>query len=147
MARALRSGMETAVTPALFEEFLRRYALLHLEEGDPGRPLIRECGDGETGEGWGCADSFQSAFNDLLIRHVGGVVPGTGGLLELHPLVQGLDRFRFRRLLYHGHELEIVWVRPGTPNPYEGRPEGFTVLVDGKAAASLTALTRVTIKL
>jgi hypothetical protein len=147
MARALRSGESTAVTPALFEEFLRRFAFLHFENGDPDRPLIRETYDGETGAGTGCADSLQSTFNDLLIRHVGGVVPVSGDRLEFYPVVQGLDRFRFRRLLYHGREVEIVWVRPGTKNPYEGRPEGYTILVDEKIVSTQPSLKRVSIKL
>jgi len=147
MARALRSSAKTAVTPALFEEFLRRYARLHFEEGDPDRPLIREFHDGETGAGRGCADTFDSAFNDLLIRYMGGIVPGSRDALELFPIVRGLDRFRFRRILYHGRDVEIVWVRPGTKNPYAGRPEGYTVVVDGNIVSTQPSLKRVTVEL
>lgn len=147
MARALRSGAATTVTPPLFAEFLRRHTRLQFEEGDFERPLTRECYDSRSGAPYGCIDHLSSAYNDLLIRFVGGVVPSTGDELLLFPVVRHLDHFRFRGLRYHGRDLEIVWIRPGTANPFPGQPEGFSVLVDGKRKVLAPELGKVTVEL
>jgi hypothetical protein len=123
--RARQQAGAGAPSAAGFEDAFRRYVRMQFEEGDPARPLV---------EGNG-VDSFRSTFADLVVRFVAGVVPSPGEILDVRPLVTGLDHFRLCRILYHGRELEIVWVRPGAENPHAGRREGFTVLVDGDEAA------------
>ncbi len=147
MARALRSGTPSPVTAELFEEFLHRYTRQQFENGDIDLPLIRECYDSHNGAGYGCLDHFSSTYNDLLIRFVGGVMPSASDSLTLHPLVRSLDHFRFQGLPYHGRDLEIVWVRPGTTNPYAGRPQGYSIYIDGKPAACSPELKKLSVNL
>ncbi len=144
---ALRSGARTAVTEEFFEEFLGDFARLHLEGGRISRPLIRECYAGDTGEGIGCVDHFRSTYIDLIIRFVGGLVPRSGETLALHPVVKGLDHFRLARIPYHGRDIEIVWVRPGTESPWPERGRGYSIFVDGKEAARRPELGRMAVKL
>lgn len=96
--------------------FLDRFARFHAEDGDAGRFLIREYGDGESGVNWGCADYFHSTWCDLLIRHLGGLVPRHDGVLEIRPLAlfapdDPRATFRFEDLPYHGRRIGIEVVR------------------------------------
>jgi hypothetical protein len=146
-ARDRRANEADAFNRRVFADFLGRYGRLHFEEGDLGRPMIREYYDGDTGVGWGCPDYFHSTYNDLLIRFVGGLMPSSADELSFFPLLRHLDYFRFSGLRYHGKELEIVWVRPGSENPYPDRSAGYTILVDGKKVAHDQYLRAMTVDL
>jgi len=138
LGKVARGRTTPAPSAGLFESYLQRTTRLHFEEGDLDRPMLRTEGG---------ADRFCSSFNDQLVRFVGGLVPGSGRVAVFWPVVDSLDHFRFSRLRYHGHDLEIVWVRPGTPNPYDNRPEGYTILIDGTVVASETSLRRVMVSI
>ncbi len=77
-------------------------------------------------------DVFDTAYADLVIRLLGGVVPTADGTLELRPQVQGLEHFRLRGVPYHGHSLDITWDRPNGERAYSDAPEGYTLTVDGE---------------
>ncbi|MBI4879398.1 MAG: hypothetical protein HY812_07020 [Planctomycetes bacterium] len=143
LANALRYYGPSAVTEEALRHFLDGYTRLHFEQGDAERPLLRECYDGETGQGEGCLDSFQSSYNDLLIRFVGGLVPHADGRVELWPLVKSLEHFRFAGILYHGKSLDITWDRPDGTRVYEEAPEGYTLAIDGQEAWNLPELRHV----
>jgi len=130
------AGVSREEIPTGDEEALRALARLHLEDGDLARPFFREPVDPAARNKYRSPDAFVCAFNDLVVRYVGGIVPAPDDPLDLEPRVLTLDHFRFRRLRYHGCDLEISWVRPGTANPYasEGVPEGYRVVVDGVEA-------------
>jgi hypothetical protein len=142
MANALRYYRKVAVTEEIFSQFLASYTKLHFEGGDPSRPLIRECYNGETGRGFGWPDCFQSTYNDLLVRFVAGLVPGIGEGIELWPLVKDLEHFSFRDILYHGKSLDITWDRPDGKRVYKHAPEGYTLAVDGKQIFNVAELKR-----
>ncbi len=138
LGKLRRNRPARAPGEAFFEDYLQRATRLHFEEGDLDRPMLR------AGEG---ADWFCSSYNDVLVRFVGGLVPGSGRVAQFRPVVDSLDHFRFSRLRYHGCDIEIVWVRPGTPNPYAGRPEGYTIMINGAVAANESSLRRVMVNL
>jgi hypothetical protein len=131
-ALALRHYTPSRITESDLLAFLTAYTRLHFEEGDAGRPILRECYDGECGEGFGEPDFFSSTYNDLIIRFVGGLVPRADGGYEVRPLVKGLETFRFQNLPYHGKRVDITWDRPNGKRVYEGIPEGYTLTADGE---------------
>ncbi|MCC6671461.1 MAG: hypothetical protein IT458_10390 [Planctomycetes bacterium] len=112
MALQLRRQHRGGLEPRHLGEFLRRFARFHCESGNPSLPLLREYGDGETGVNWGCADYLHSTFLDLLVRHLGGLVPRADGVLEVRPLPLELGEFAFEDLPYHGHRIGLA-VRSG----------------------------------
>jgi len=132
LARALRGGARPPIDAVALRALLDAYTRLHFEGGDPSRPLLREVYDAETGLGSGPPDCFQSAYNDLLIRLVGGLVPRADGRIELHPLIHGLEHFRFQGVPYRGRLLDIAWDCPDGERIHEDTPEGYTLRVDGE---------------
>lgn len=130
--------------PDVYRRFLERFTLLHFEGGDPNRPMIQEYYHGETGGGWGCYDYFHSTYNDLIIRHVVGLIPSEGDTLTIEPLPCGLKHFRLDRLRYHGRDLSIVFDPDGR---YAGSRKGFSVYVDGKLAATRPDLGKLEVRL
>jgi hypothetical protein len=104
--------------------------------------VLREAYDPENGAGAGCPDVLRSAYADLLIQYVAGLVPRTDGVLEIRPIVRHLERFRFERIPYRGHLVDVTWDRPDGRVAYEARgvPEGFTVEVDGARVHSSATL-------
>jgi len=127
LGKARRGAPEQAPAAAPFEVYLDRHTDLTVEQAGTG--------------------PFCSRYNDLLLRFVGGLVPRSSGVALFRPVVGSLDHFRFSRLRYHGRELEIVWVRPGTHNPYADRPEGFTIVIDNEVVANEASLRPVMVKL
>ncbi len=143
LANALRCYGPSAVTEEALRRFLDSFTRLHFEEGAAERPLLRECHDGDTGRCEGCADAFQSSYNDLLIRFVGGLVPHMDGRVELWPLVKHLEYFRFTNIRYHGKNLDITWDRPDGTRVYAEALEGYTLAIDGQQAWNLPELRHV----
>jgi hypothetical protein len=144
LARVLREyPCEGIVSRQDFEALLDRFARLHFEKGDPQRPLLREYADGDTGENWGCPDYFHSTFDDLLIRHLGGLVPREDDAVEVDPLVANLAWFRFDGIPYRGHLLTIAWDRPDGDWKLADFSEGFSVAVDGWRVATKPALEKI----
>ena len=69
MGQVLLGHENHDLRPADFKRFLESYALLHFEDGDLARPMIRETADAETGKQWGCPDYFHSTWIDLVFRY------------------------------------------------------------------------------
>ncbi len=147
LARVLREyPAEGIVSREDFERLLDRFARLHFEKGDPARPLLREYADGDTGENWGCPDYLHSTFDDLLIRHLGGLVPREDDALEIDPLVRNLAWFRFDGIPYRGHLLTIAWDRPDGDWKLADFSEGLSVAVDGRRVATRERLERILVE-
>ena len=61
-------------------------------------------------------------MNDLIVRHLAGVIPGAGGTLTVDPLPFGVSA-RLQRLTVAGRKLDV-----------RVTPTGFSVRIDGKDA-------------
>lgn len=142
MANALRYYGPSKVTAEVFSRFLKGYTRLHFENNDPERPVLYEPIHGETGRDSGYPDLFQSTYNDLLIRFIGGLVPCAEGRIELWPLVEDLEYFRFRNIPYHGRLLDIAWDRPDGERVYTDLDEGYTLMKDGEVVFTVQELKR-----
>lgn len=105
-----------------------------------GRPYIGEYLDEKTGA-WLKGDSERSryynhsTFNDLIITGICGLRPQEGNQFVVNPLLpEGQwDYFCLDNVLYHGHNITIVWDRTGTQY-HVGK--GLSVLVDGNLKAN-----------
>ena len=86
-----------------------------------------------------------STFNDLIITGLVGLRPRGDNTIEVNPHVPAgkWDWFCLDNVLYHGHNLTIVWDKNG--NKYH-MGKGFKVLVDGKEAGSSAKLEKLLIK-
>jgi len=101
-----------------------------------GRPYIGEYLDEVTGY-WLKGDQERSryynhsTFNDLMITGLVGLRPRLDNTIEVNPLIpEGKwDWFCLDNVLYHGHNITILWDKDGT-RYYRGK--GLRVFVDGK---------------
>ena len=111
-----------------------------------GRPYIGEYLDEVTGY-WLKGDQERSryynhfTFNDLIITGLVGLRPRIDDMVEVNPLIpEGKwDWFCLDNILYHGHNLTIIWDKDGS-RYHQGK--GLSVLVDGKKAGHLDTLGR-----
>ncbi|MDF2707354.1 MAG: hypothetical protein K0R62_3006 [Nonomuraea muscovyensis] len=79
--------------------------------------------------------------NWTVIEDAMGLRPRSDGKVELWPVDIGWDRFTVNGINYRGSDLSIVWDRPGDGTThYEGVPEGYSLLVDGKRKVTLSGL-------
>lgn len=69
MGETLLNHRQHDLRPDDLKEFLEAYAMLHFEDGDLARPIIRETADAVTGAQWGCPDYFHSTWIDLVCRY------------------------------------------------------------------------------
>lgn len=124
----------------LFREFWERWTRLQYVNGDFNYPNTFEHHNPETGQPLrNIHDYFHSYYNDILIRHIIGLTPRHDDLIELRPIDMGWDHFALERVRYHGHDLDILWRRPGsTERPV--LPEGFTLRIDGRLTFTLPHL-------
>ena len=111
-----------------------------------GRPYIGEYLDEVTGY-WLKGDQERSryynhsTFNDLIITGLVGLRPRIDDMVEVNPLIpEGKwDWFCLDNILYHGHNLTIIWDKDGS-RYHQGK--GLSVLVDGMKAGHLDTLGR-----
>jgi hypothetical protein len=108
------------------------YVALHYGAGGGDLPTISDEYDEVTGTARVPElDSSRSFFIDLVVRHVAGLEVGLGPDIRLNPVDTGLPHFRLRGLKVKGRDLEIVYVRARTEDPY-GEGHGFRLKVDGE---------------
>lgn len=111
-----------------------------------GRPYIGEYLDEVTGY-WLKGDQERSryynhsTFNDLMITGLVGLRPRLDNTIEVNPLIpEGKwDWFCLDNVLYHGHNITILWDKDGT-RYYRGK--GLRVFVDGKEVGHSDTLSR-----
>ena len=101
-----------------------------------GKPYIGEYLDETTGY-WLKGDQERSryynhsTFNDLVITGLCGLHPRSDNTIEVNPLLPQ-DKWQYfclDNVLYHGHQLTIVWDRDGS-RYHQGK--GLRVYVDGQ---------------
>lgn len=115
-----------------------------------GRPYIGEYLDEVTGY-WLKGDQERSryynhsTFNDLIISGLVGLRPRADKTIEVNPLLpeDKWDWFCLDNVLYHGHNLTIIWDKNGD-RYHLGK--GLRVLVDGVEAGVVPTLSKLVIK-
>jgi hypothetical protein len=116
-----------------------------------GKPYIGEYQDEVTGA-WinGKNDRSRyynhSAYADLLITGVIGLIPRADDVVEINPLLPAdtWDWFCLDGLKYHSHMLTVIWDKDGSRY---GRGAGLQILANGKPIATSSQLERITGKL
>lgn len=131
----------------VFFDLLHQYAWAQQKDG---APFIGEYQDEKTGK-WLRNNPRSryynhSAFADLIISDLVGIKPAPGRQLSIRPLIpEGRwDWFCLDNVLYHGHQLTILWDKDGTRFNHG---KGMQVFVDGKRVAHKKKLTAIEIKL
>ncbi len=112
-----------------------------------GRPYIGEYLDEVTGY-WLKGDQERSryynhsTFNDLIITGLVGLRPRMDNKVEVNPLIpeDKWDWFCLDNVLYHGHNLTIIWDKDGS-RYHQGK--GLSILVDGKKVGCSDTLDKV----
>ena len=147
-ANLLRDYPHLILTPRdYFDAFLTYVHSQHVD----GQPYVGEYLDEVTGN-WinGKNDRSRyynhSTFADLLITGVVGLRPRADRTVEVFPLLPDRvwDYFCLDGVHYHGHILTIIWDESGTRY---GHGVGFTLMVDGRAMAHASQLSKITAKL
>ncbi|MEX0586580.1 MAG: discoidin domain-containing protein, partial [Pirellulales bacterium] len=88
---------------------------------------------------------FHSAFVDLILTGLVGIVRGDDDSLVLHPLApEDWDYFAVDDVPYRGRKLAVAWDKRG--DRY-GMGAGLHVLIDGKKIHTSTKLDRVSVRL
>lgn len=136
MANFMNDYPQQVVNDSLYFLHLERYVESQYHRG---RPYIGEYLDEVTGY-WLKGDQERSryynhsTFNDLIITGLIGLRPAEGDDLVVSPLLpEGeWDWFCLDRVLYHGHNVTILWDRDGSR--YQ-QGKGLRVLVDGVEVA------------
>jgi hypothetical protein len=77
---------------------------------------------------------FHSMYCALVVEGVVGLTPRSDAKIELQPAALRWPYFLLDRVRYHGEDLTIVWDQPDGQVRYNGRPEGFSLYIDGKRA-------------
>jgi hypothetical protein len=143
LANALRGPPQSHVTRQDYFDALKTYSESHQKDG---QAYIGEYHDETTGE-WLITGPKEtrsryynhSTFCDLVISGLVGIVPRADTKIEVDPLVpsQAWDWFCLDRVIYHGHELTIVWDRTGERYKCGS---GFAIWADGKMIAHAAEL-------
>jgi hypothetical protein len=148
LANVLRDYPQEHVSKRDYFDALITYARSHDRDG---KPYIGEYLDEVTGQ-WLTPDSDRSrfynhsAFCDLVIAGLVGLVPREDDVIEVDPLLpaDAWDWFCLDNVLYHGRIITILWDKTGSKY---SRGKGLRVYVDGKEVAYADGLERVRGKL
>ena len=148
LANVLRNYQQNYVSKKDYFDALVTYARSHNKDG---KPYIGEYIDENTGE-WLTPDSDRSrfynhsAFCDLVITGLAGLVPRSDDVVEVYPLLptDAWDWFCLDNVSYHGRTITILWDKNGTRY---GKGKGLRVYANGKEIAHSETLGRVTGKL
>jgi hypothetical protein len=137
MANFLDDYKQSIVTSKNYLQLLRQYAQQHL--APDGHPDLQEDYDPDTGApivGLPRSHHYNhSTFNDLVLNGLIGIRPTLDDKLVLKPLIpadSSIRYFALDRLVYHGHNVGIVYDADGTRF---GVGKGLSVYVDGERAA------------
>jgi len=145
LANLLRNYRQKYVTKKDYFDALVTYAKSHHRKG---KPYIGEYLDEVTGQ-WLTKDSDRSryynhsAFCDLVISGLVGLVPRDDDIIEVSPLLDAdtWDWFCLDNVLYHGRIITIVWDKTGMKY---GKGKGLHIYADGKKIAHSDTLEPVT---
>lgn len=144
--QALKHYDQDAVKPEHFMDLMSRYNDLVYPGVHPSDPLWRP-NVHEYYSKWepysqtprpkpsDISHDFHSMYLSLVVEGVVGLTPRGDERIELQPMARRWSYFLMDRLRYRGHDLTIVWDRPGDGKVrYEGYPEGFSLYIDGVLA-------------
>ncbi len=138
-AESLGQAVRISRSPRLktaFNDLMRVYTRLQFVNQDLSLPCTVEHYNSETGRPVRfLADYFHSFYNDLVIRYFAGVVPREDGMIEVDPLIEGVDDFEIRNVVYQNHSLSVRI----------SKRRGYSVSLDGKLVFSSARPQRVVI--
>jgi hypothetical protein len=145
LIQALKHYHQHIITPEHFMELMRQYNTLVYPGVNPFDPLWRP-NVHEYYSKWephqisehpkpsDISHDFHSMFCALVVEGVVGLTPRQDALIEIQPAALHWTHFLLDRLRYHGKDLTIIWDRPDGQVRYAGRPEGFSLYIDGQLA-------------
>ena len=117
-----------------FNELMKTYTRLQFVNGDLSLPCTVEHYDSDTGKPIRfLADYFHSFYNDLVIRYLAGITPRQDDLIEIDPLLEGMDHFEINDVRYRGHQISVSF----------NRSTGFTVKIDSLSIIKSRKIQRV----
>lgn len=143
MADAIRNRHQNVIDRLRLRQFVDLYARLMCEEADSARPQSRHSYNAHTGQGEGALDIFTDAFNDLVLRHLIGLVPQPNDTLVVDPLAHGWRHFRADDVPYRGHLVTVIWESRPEGERYTDAVVGLTVRVDGQLVAQSPQLEKI----
>ncbi len=146
MANVLNNYDQNIVSVDKYLKVLKKYTQQHyiktgelniIEDYDPdnGGPIVNL---DQRSEHYN-----HSEYNDLIITGLCGLRPGAGNMLQINPLVNngpangGIKYFCLENVLYHGHNITILYDRDGKKY-HQGK--GLWVYIDGKCKLAGAAL-------
>lgn len=143
MANFMNNYPQSVITDSVY---FRQMELYVESQYHRGRPYVGEYLDEVTGY-WLKGDQERSryynhsTFNDLMITGLIGLRPRMDNTIEVNPLIPAdkWDWFCLDNVLYHGHNLTILWDKQGD-RYHCGK--GLRILVNGKEVGHSDTLTR-----
>ena len=148
-ASALRNYPTDFVTPGMYRALLEWLTWVQYIGGDNRLPDNNEFffnwnPQTQTIGRSGIHHNILGAYNFMIIDDIAGIRPRLDDQLELWPIDVGWNHFAVNNLSYHGHDLTIVWDRPGDgTDHYANAPDGYSAYVDGTRVFTLDRLTHV----
>lgn len=147
MANYINNYSNPVIGDSVFFSEMEKYVQ---SQSHRGLPYIGEYLDETTGY-WLKGDLDRSryynhsTFNDLIISGIVGLRPRADNTIEINPLIP-VDKwlwFCLDNVLYHGHNLAIVWDKNGDKY-HVGK--GFSVFVDGEKIFTRSNLGKIILK-
>ena len=144
MANFMNNYPQTVLSDSVY---FRQMELYVESQYHRGRPYIGEYLDEVTGY-WLKGDQERSryynhsTFNDLIITGLIGLRPRLDNTIEVNPLIPAdkWEWFCLDNVLYHGHNLTILWDKNGD-RYHCGK--GLRIFVDGKEVGQADTLTKI----
>ena len=144
MANFMNNYPQTVLSDSVY---FRQMELYVESQYHRGRPYIGEYLDEVAGY-WLKGDQERSryynhsTFNDLIITGLIGLRPRLDNTIEVNPLIPAdkWDWFCLDNVLYHGHNLTILWDKNGD-RYHCGK--GLRIFVDGKEVGQANTLTKI----
>ncbi len=147
MANYINNYSNPVIGDSVFFSEMEKYVQSQTHRG---LPYIGEYLDETTGY-WLKGDLERSryynhsTFNDLIISGIVGLRPRADNTIEINPLIPA-DKwpwFCLDDVLYHGHNLSVVWDKNGDKY-HVGK--GFSIFIDGKKVCTYSNLGKVILK-
>ena len=147
MANYINNYSNPVIGDSVFFSQMEKYVQSQTHRG---LPYIGEYLDETTGY-WLKGDLERSryynhsTFNDLIISGIIGLRPRADNTIEINPLIPA-DKwpwFCLDDVLYHGHNLSVVWDKNGDKY-HVGK--GFSIFIDGKKVCTYSNLGKVILK-
>jgi hypothetical protein len=154
LANLLNDYTQTTITTADYLALLRQYTHQHFTA--PGHLDIQEDYNPDTGSpivGLARSGHYNhSTYADLILSGLIGIRPRSDNVLEINPLLPAesmtqtrpIRYFALQGLLYHGHEVSVLYDMDGT-RFRSGK--GLSVFVDRHRAAGPSAQSRIEVEL